>query len=124
MGMGYMAGRHSWARVFTVDARSLAAMRIGFGIVTLLDLWARAKWLKELFTDEGYFPRAYVGAGVMRWTSVYFLSGGVGWTRFFFVIHALFAVMLLIGYRTKLATLACIVLYLSIANRNPLIGGG
>ncbi|HEX3355470.1 MAG TPA: HTTM domain-containing protein [Tepidisphaeraceae bacterium] len=111
-------------RIFSLDVRSLAAMRIGMGFVMLIDLWARAKWLTELFTDDGFVPRSFVAQGMFRWTSLYFLSGGVGWTRFLFVFHALFALMLLIGYRTRLATIACLVLYYSLLNRNPLVAGG
>ncbi len=119
-----MSRRGRWARIFALDVRSLAAMRIGMGFVLLTDLFARAKWFHELYCDDGFLPQAFVAQGSFRWASLYFISSNSGWAAILFIINALFALMLLIGYRTRLATVACLVMYYSIINRNPFVALG
>src|SRR5688500_9578472 len=47
-----------WSDVFALDARSLAAMRVGLGLVLLLNLCDLAWDLPAFYTDAGLLPRA------------------------------------------------------------------
>jgi hypothetical protein len=110
--------------LFGVDLRSLALLRIGLGAAVLADLATRAFDLVELYTDRGVLPRdllvALDGRGVYLsahyWASVHPVAQGV-----LFAITALCAVALLVGWRTRIATLACWYLVASIQIRQPLV---
>lgn len=120
--------RFFW-QAFSIDARSLAALRIALGLLLLVDLVGRAQDLAAHYTDEGIFPRAALIADdaaqvaddrVAAWSL--HLLGGDGWSQLaMFLIAGWFAGWLLIGYRTRLATVICYLLTLSLQNRNPLV---
>lgn len=105
------------ARTFGIDVRSLAALRVGLAILILADLALRAPYLKAHYSDEGIMPRE----GVHSLISVYLLGGSAAWAGLLFAVAAVFAGMLLIGYRTRLATLASWYLLISLHLRNPLV---
>src|SRR5829696_6554621 len=122
------AGRSVDARrpaggAFAIDPRSLAALRIGCGLVTLYDLAMRSTRL-DFYTDTGVSPRALMLDGSSRIQSVYALAGSTAGVAALFVLHALFAVGMVIGYRTRLMTAACLVMTWSLINRNHMIMTG
>jgi hypothetical protein len=103
-----------WSR-FQVDTRALAAFRIALALVTLYDLASRELQLLHYYTNTGPFlPSA-------PYLSLYSLSNHPLVVQLLFSLHALFALMLLLGYRTRLAAFACLVLTISLAARNPLL---
>ena len=93
-------------RIFAIDLRSLAALRIGLGAVLLADLAYRAIDLEAHYADTGVLPRAALRATLRdpsaMW-SLHALSGA--WTAqlVLFALAAVAAVALLIGYRARLA---------------------
>lgn len=103
------------------DLRSLALFRVGIALVLLCDLWTRYGDLVIFYTDEGVLSRAALlrdfglpwpwPAWLMTSTRVagaaVFWAGGFG------------AVVLLVGYRTRLATAFCWVIVSLLALRNP-----
>src|SRR5262245_5559201 len=91
-------------QAFSIDLRSLAALRIALGAALLFDLATRARFLEVLYTDQGVLPAT--GAG-LPWTSVHAWSGGVGFLSVLFALHAAAAVCFLIGWRTRLANVVC-----------------
>lgn len=107
--------------IFGVDPRSLALFRIAIALVILFDLGVRAQDLTTFYTDHGVLPRAAVIAHTTNtWAfSLHFLSGTVLYQMVLFTIAAVFASWLLVGYRTRLATVASWVLLVSLQNRNP-----
>jgi hypothetical protein len=116
--------RRSARELFSVDLRSLALLRIGLAIAILLDLAHRSLDLRLLYTDAGALPRDLVldlqGRGALLsihyWASVSTpVQAGV------FGLHALFALALLVGWRTWLATLACWYFASSLQIRQPLV---
>lgn len=120
--------RFFW-QAFSIDARSLAALRVALGLLLLIDLAARAQDLTAHYTDEGIFPRAalladdaaQVADGRFAAWSLH-LFGGDRWSQLtMFLIGGWFAGWLLIGYRTRLATAVCYLLTLNLQNRNPLV---
>lgn len=111
---------------FTVDARSLAALRIALGVILLVDLIHRALYLRRFYTDAGVYPRA-VNA-VAGWSnagqSLHVLSGDAWFQAALFVLAGLFAVLLVAGYRTRLVAVVSLVLLYSLHVRNPAVLNG
>ena len=116
-------------KALCVDVRSLAALRIGLGFMLLIDLAARAGNLTAHYTDAGVFPRsarieldlAEADIGENYHWSLHMLSGD-GWAQAtLFALAGFAALAMLVGYRTRLATVAGFVLAVSLQNRNPLV---
>lgn len=108
---------------FSVDLRSLAITRIAFGILILADLFIRSRFLKDFYTDEGLLnlyalKRIYEGN---YYTSVHALSGDYYFQLFLFLLAAIFAFFLLIGFFTRIATIVSWALLVSLNLRNPLL---
>jgi hypothetical protein len=111
-------------RLFTADVRSLAAMRIGTALVVLFDLWDRAQHLTAHYTDAGVLPRAIFLAESTHWIralSFHLLGGSFAFQAALFLLSAAVAALLLVGYRTRLATIATYVLLVSLHARNPFV---
>jgi hypothetical protein len=107
--------------MFGLDWRSLALMRMALATVLLCDLWISARSLRAFYTDDGVLPRSLLRAYAPPDFSLHLLGGSVEFEAALFALEAVFAVMLLVGYRTRLATFGCWVLLLSRQARNPLV---
>ncbi len=109
-----------WLEDFlSLDLRSLAVFRIALAGILLADLGIRYTDLEVHYADGGLAPPA--SAELLSTGSVHCLSGSPGFQAVLFVLHALFAVALLVGLYTRLATFACCYLLISLHVRNPLI---
>ncbi len=101
-------------------------MRIGIGLILLLDLCIRSLSIKAFFTDEGVLPISILKQ--YNWSAAYFsfhtISGELWWQIILFIINAICIVALMIGYRTRLFTFICWVFLTSLQNRNPFIVQG
>ncbi|MGM0389997.1 MAG: HTTM domain-containing protein, partial [Natrinema limicola] len=111
-----------------IDQRALGAFRIALGVLLLADLtMLRLPGLVTFYTDAGVFPRstlleAYPTVGRV---SIHALSGAAWFQAVLFALAGGFALLLLVGYRTRLATLGSLVLFASLHARNPhLVNGG
>jgi hypothetical protein len=116
-------------RAAALDVRALAAMRIGMALLLLWDLAVRAGDLTAHYTDAGVLPRSARMAmqwdfNEPWWMSLHMLSGSWAWQAGLFFMAAVAATMLLVGYRTKFATLGSMVLLLSLHGRFPLLTQG
>jgi len=116
----------SWLRhlslAFEADLRSLALVRIGLGTVLLMDLAIRAATLEAHYTDAGVLPRESIGLSLNKWrVCLHLVSGSTSGQAALFALAALSALALLLGYRTRLATIVCWVLTVSLQNRNPMV---
>lgn len=113
-------------KVFTVDCRALALMRIGIGFVLLLDLGIRATDLEAHYSNMGVLPLHLLFQYV--WDpyliSIHNMSGLWQVQAVLFIIEAVFAFLLLVGYHTRFVTIISWFLLLSLQNRNTLIGQG
>ena len=115
---------YEWVElVLGVDVRSLALFRILLGGVIVYDLGIRFSSLNAHYTDNGILTRA-----VLREISenpliisVNMLGGSEIWQALIFVSAACFAVLVILGYRTRLSTILCAILILSIHVRNPFL---
>lgn len=114
---------------FAIDVRSLAAFRMAMAAVLLISLAERARDLAAHYTDWGVFPRTARIAldhhpacptGPWAW-SLHMACGTTLGQGVLFITAALFAVWLLVGYRTRLAAVASWLLTVSVDYRNPLV---
>lgn len=101
-------------------------MRIGVGLILLLDLGIRSLSIKAFFTDEGVLPISVLKQ--YNWSANYFsfhtISGDLWWQVVLFIINTLCIVLLIVGYRTRLFTFICWAFLTSLQNRNPFIVQG
>ncbi len=114
--------------LFGIDPRTLAFSRIVVAAVLLYNLATRAVELRAMYSDEGMFPIADVarfwGPDTWRW-SLHMLNGSTTYQAMLFAVAAFFALLLLIGLLTRVATIASWVLLASLHTRDPvLVTGG
>ena len=111
--------------VFGADLRTLALFRVLLGGFVIIDLCLRARDLKAHYTDFGVMPRQvlvdYLSPASF---SIHLLNGTVAFQVGLFLLAGGFALMLIAGWRTRLATIASWILLLSLQNRNPVILSG
>jgi len=108
-----------------LDLRSLACARMAFGVIILLDLAVRSSSLRAHYTDLGIMPvEVYHQLGVPFTLSLHAMSGEVWFQTVLFLINALAACALLVGWRSRTATLVCWIFLISLHNRNFLLLNG
>jgi hypothetical protein len=106
-------------RLLSLDLRALGAFRIGLASVILLDLGLRTRDFTAHYTERGVLPLAALSPHPFDWVALHKLSGSAGLQAGLFALHALCALALLIGLRTRLSTVLCWLLALSLQSRNP-----
>ena len=115
--------REKFRGIFGIDVRALAAIRVGFALIIIFDLLSRARNLAAHYTDAGVFPRAaafeYL-AGRLR-IPFHLLGGSWQFEIFLFGAAGIFALMMLVGYRTRFATVLSWIFLISLQSRNPLL---
>ncbi len=112
-----------------IDTRALALFRVALAVILLVDLTIRSHDLVAMYTDAGFFSvadaREYFSRTGDEWRwSLHLLSGSVDFQALLFAAAAIFAGMMLVGYRTRVATIASWVLLVSLHNRSPLLLNG
>ena len=117
------AWRERLVKLFSVDLRSLAVLRIALGVLLLVDLYGRSANLTAHYTDQGVLPRSllFESEGFRAYLSLHALSGSLIWQAVLFGLAGYFAFTLILGIRTRLATVASWLLLLSLHHRNPVI---
>jgi hypothetical protein len=113
-------------RLWAIDVRALHAFRVGLALILLCDLSNRARDLQAHYTDAGVMPREALLtlSNNPYHFSLHLLSGHVAFQGALFILAAVCAFALLVGYRTWLATFLSWVLISSLHARNPLITNG
>jgi hypothetical protein len=112
------------ARLIAIDPRNLAVLRMGLAIIILVDLAGRFGSVATFLSDEGVIDRVssrWLCPPSQGFWSLYWLSGSTAWATVLLIVNALAAVLLLFGWRTKLATVLCLVLAYSLQMRMPLV---
>lgn len=110
--------------LFGVDLRSLAALRVALALIALLDLALRARWLSDLHGDASVLPRAALQASGLldpARVSLHLANGSAWFQGLLFLAAAGFALAMLLGWRTRLATAGLFILTASLHAANPLI---
>lgn len=118
------SGKSRLEEIFGADLRSLAALRIGTALLVIVDLVLRATDLTAHYTDWGILPRAVLlekATNVSPLFSIHLISGSWQGQAVLFLLAGLFAAALLLGYRTRGATIASWFFLISLQTRNPLI---
>jgi hypothetical protein len=109
--------------MFGMDYRSLGLMRIGMGALLVWVAYINAAEMRIFYTDEGVLPRTvYFNSAVdPPGFSLYFANGGMPYVATLFVLQGILAFMMMIGYRTRLATIGSYIFLLSMQNRHPVL---
>jgi hypothetical protein len=105
-------------RLFGIDPRALATLRIAMALILLADLAARTAHFEALHTDLGVLPGWLVAdSSRIAIAPLHLLSGAFWYQAALFGIAAVFALMMLVGCFTRVATLASWLLLLSLHSR-------
>lgn len=109
--------------ILGLDLRSLALMRVMLGLLLLLDVILRSTDTVAFYSDQGVFPRAaLLEFGWYQWRySLHMGTGEPAVIGGLFVLQGIFAVMLMVGYRTRLATIASWIFVISLHARAALL---
>ncbi len=113
----------SWRTIFGCDLRTLALFRVGLGVALLIDLLSRARDFRAHYTLFGAVPPLPQGTPfLVSWVEPFLNISWVQAGLFFF--DGLAALAVLVGYRTRLATIIGWCLLNVIQIRNPLVSQG
>ncbi|ELY93464.1 hypothetical protein C483_05853 [Natrialba hulunbeirensis JCM 10989] len=105
-----------------IDTRTLALFRVALALLILADLFLRARNFSHFYTEAGPVPQSLATAALSTDApSVYFLTTDPTGTAALFVVHGVLAVLLLVGYYTRIVTALSLVFVLSLDLRNPLV---
>ena len=112
--------------VLTADLRSLALLRVALAGIVLADVVLRWRDLAMFYSDRGVLPRDAYLAGVGEgWSwSLHLVSGAWQVQALLFALTAAAALLMLVGWHTRAATVATWVLVCSVQQRNPLLVQG
>ena len=119
-GTGAARWRSYAEQTFGIDLRGLAVYRISLGVLMLIDILDRGRDLVAHYTDAGVLPRD-MAATVPGRLSLHMVSGGATWQGLLFAIHAVCALALILGVRTRWTLPALWFLLISLHTRNPLV---
>jgi len=114
-------------RTIEMDVRSVALLRVLLGLTTLYDLWDRSHDLYAHYTDLGVFPR-FVSLtshySHLYQISLHAIGGTLSFASIVFAIHALVALLLVVGYRSQTMALLNWALINSLIARCPPVTHG
>lgn len=114
-------------QIFALDLRSLAVLRVCFGLLILADVLDRGRYIVDFQTDTGVLPTAALWGLTASnptpspYLCLHALSGDVWWQITLSCCTGLAALALTAGFYTRCATLLCWWLVLSVQMRNPLV---
>lgn len=108
--------------MFGIDLRTLALFRVALSGVTAFDLLRRLADVRAFYTDFGVMPRTWLVQTGETWRlNLHLATGETALMALGILAQAGLALMVLLGYRTRLAAILTFVLLGSLHNRNPLI---
>jgi uncharacterized membrane protein YphA (DoxX/SURF4 family) len=109
------------APLFSLDLRSIGAFRIALGVALLLDLATRAVDLEAHYSDHGVLTRWSIFSDPARsaFWSMHLAIGSSAGQAVLFLFAAALAVMLLLGFKPRLAAVASLFFLVSLQNRTP-----
>src|SRR5262245_62268744 len=109
-------------RVFGIDLRALAMLRIGMGLVLILDLLARTQHFTASYTHDGPFPLTLLDPWMKETVAPFHLwSGAFAYQALLFALSLVLAAMLLVGLHTRIAAVGSWLLLVSLQVRNPFL---
>lgn len=103
----------------------MALFRVCLGFAILVDLLNRSEFLKEFYSDQGVLNRiAAIEHNHPARISLHLMNGSPTVMWLLFLLAMVLAVLLMIGYRTRLVTVLSWILLLSLNNRNLILQQG
>jgi hypothetical protein len=119
---GFAEGiRRDLSSVFSIDFRSLALFRVSLALIVFAEVRDRAVCFNAQYSNRGVLPGRVVREVLDARPSLLLLSDSDAFAALIFVATAIASVLMLIGWRTRLATIATFLLLFSIQTRNPLL---
>ncbi|MGI9595458.1 MAG: HTTM domain-containing protein [Acidimicrobiales bacterium] len=109
--------RHTWQALFEVDLRAIAAVRVGLGVVLLIDLARRFGDLGRWHGDDAIYPLDLAVADSGPTISIHLLTDSTAIHATLFVVAILAAVAMTIGWKTRVATVLSWALLVSLHQR-------
>ena len=115
--------RSKWLGVlklsFGIDLRTLALVRVCLGTLIVADLLLRTRNFRAHYTDAGVLPRGDLLGLLDAWQwSAHLISGSATIQAVLFICAGLVGLSLLVGYRTRLATVLSWLFLASLHARN------
>ncbi len=114
----------AWDRFFftEVDARRLAALRIGTGLFAFLSLLDLAPLIELHYSDAGWLPVSWtleqpIGAG---FTLLHAITSPL-WAKVFLGVALAAALSMALGFHARVASWATFIALVSFQQRNPLL---
>ena len=105
-----------------IDTRSLAVFRISVALLVIADILLRSRNFSFYYTDGGVVSQA---AAIERTAdsaiSVYYLTSDPTIIAALFVLQALIALQLLVGYKTRIAVILTFIGVISLDHHNPFV---
>jgi hypothetical protein len=113
-------------RFLTFDRRTLGLTRLSLGFYLILDLVHRGRWWDDFFSSEGVCPNRWSVAKAPAWGyfSLFHAFSTPTELRVLWAAMLVTFVALLVGYRTKVAQIAALVLVTSMNARVLLVENG
>ena len=113
---------HLSSRSISIDTRALAIFRISVALLVIADIFLRARNFSFLYTEDGVVPQELA----MRMAadnafSIYYFTTSTPVIAALFALTVLIALQLLVGYKTRLATIMTFLLVISLDHHNPLV---
>ncbi|MWV65046.1 HTTM domain-containing protein [Halorubrum sp. JWXQ-INN 858] len=114
--------RRFLVRCFTVDTRSLATFRVFLGLLVIADLGLRSRNFSFYYTDTGIVPQELAERGTADGAiSIYYLTSETELIAALMVVQALVALAMVVGYRTRAATVVSFLFVVSLDHHNPFV---
>ncbi|RQH00921.1 HTTM domain-containing protein [Natrarchaeobius oligotrophus] len=105
-----------------IDTRTLAVFRVFVGLLIVADIVLRSRNFSYFYTDTGVVPQWLAqdlsSDGVF---SVYHYTSDPTVIAALFVVQILIAIQLIVGYKTRIATILSFLLVISLDHHNPLV---
>jgi hypothetical protein len=116
-------GVMGFLRLFALDKRSLALFRVCMGLLTLYDINQRFPDIHNHYADRGIISRSLALDKFHNyyWMSVHMMAGNDFYVQIVFIVHAIIAVCMMIGYRTRIFTFLNWMMVCSLQNRNYVV---
>jgi hypothetical protein len=111
--------------MFSLDLRSLALFRIFLGILVIADLAGRIPNFRAHYSEDGIMPRELLLQTMNEWRwSLFLMNSSDQFQVALFAIGWIAALLLIVGYRTRLMIVIVWVILMSIQARNPIVLSG
>ncbi|KAM9980601.1 hypothetical protein ACTFIY_002906 [Dictyostelium cf. discoideum] len=118
--------QHKLTLMFGMDYRSLALFRVTMALCVIGDVIERSTDLRVMYSEYGMMPRHLI---VSRFSSNYFapihlINTSVVFQAFLFALHIVFALCMMVGYRTKLFSILTWFMTISLQAYVGVVGHG